>query len=118
MAHNFSNEELKKYQSEYSESKFWDKMKKAAKSAGKKVIEMALLLFYVLQSPDVPMAKKTIIIGALGYLILPFDFIPDFIPALGFTDDAAALAAALKTINSSITPEIEARAKAKADKLF
>lgn len=118
MAHNFSNEELKKYQSEYSESKFWDKMKKAAKSAGKKVIEMALLLFYVLQSPDVPIAKKTIIIGALGYLILPFDFIPDFIPALGFTDDAAALAAALKTINSSITPEIEARAKAKADELF
>ena len=118
MAHNFSNEELKKYQSEYSESKFWDKMKKAAKSAGKKVIEMALLLFYVLQSPDVPIAKKTIIIGALGYLILPFDFIPDFIPALGFTDDAAALAAALKTINSSITPEIEARAKAKADELL
>ena len=115
MAHNFSNEELKKYQSEYSESKFWDKMKKAAKSAGKKVIEMALLLFYVLQSPDVPIAKKTIIIGALGYLILPFDFIPDFIPALGFTDDAAALAAALKTINSSITPEIEAKAKAKAN---
>ena len=111
MAHNFSNEELKKYQSEYSESKFWDKMKKAAKSAGKKVIEMALLLFYVLQSPDVPIAKKTIIIGALGYLILPFDFIP----ALGFTDDAAALAAALKTIKSSITPEIEAKAKAKAN---
>ena len=118
MAHNFSNEELKKYQSEFSEPKFWDKMKKAAKSAGKKVIEMALLLFYVLQSPDVPIAKKTIIIGALGYLILPFDFIPDFIPALGFTDDAAALAAALKTINSSITPEIEARAKAKADELL
>ena len=39
MAHNFSNEELKKYQSEFSDSKFWDKMKKAAKSAGKKVIE-------------------------------------------------------------------------------
>ena len=115
MAHDFSNEELKKYQSEYSESKFWDKMKKAAKSAGKKVIEMALLLFYVLQSPNVPIAKKTIIIGALGYLILPFDFIPDFIPALGFTDDAAALAAALKTIKSSITPEIEAKAKAKAN---
>ena len=76
---------------------------------------MALLLFYVLQSPDVPIAKKTIIIGALGYLILPFDFIPDFIPALGFTDDAAALAAALKTIKSSITPEIEAKAKAKAN---
>ena len=118
MAHNFSNEELKKYQSEFSESKFWDKMKKAAKSAGKKVIEMALLLFYVLQSPDVPIAQKTIIIGALGYLILPVDLIPDFIPILGFTDDAAALAAALKTIKSSITPEIEAKAKAKADELL
>lgn len=118
MTHNFSNEELKKYQSVFSEPKFWDKLKKVAKSAGKKVVKMALLLYYVMQSPDVPIAQKTIIIGALGYLILPVDLIPDFIPILGFTDDATALAAALKTIKSSITPEIEAKAKAKADKLF
>ena len=114
MAHNFSNEELVKYQSEFSETKFWDKIKKVAKTAGRKVVEMALLLFYVLQSPDTPTEYKTIIIGALGYLILPVDLIPDFIPVLGFTDDAAALAAAVKTIQSCITPEIEARAKAKA----
>ena len=51
-------------------------------------------------------------------IALHIDLIPDFIPILGFTDDAAALAAALKTIKSSITPEIEAKAKSKAEELF
>ncbi len=118
MAHKFNNEELEKYQSEYSETKFWDKMKEIMKSASKAVISKALLLYYVLQSPDVPIKHKAIIIGALGYLILPIDLIPDFIVGLGFTDDAAALTAAYMAVKSSITPEIEAQAKAKADELL
>ena len=118
MAQQFNQTELVKYQSKYSESKFWSKIKTIIKNAGKDLLYLALLLYYVLQSDDVSLRHKATIIGALGYLILPVDLIPDFIPILGFTDDAAALAAALKTIKSSITPEIEARAKAKADELL
>jgi uncharacterized membrane protein YkvA (DUF1232 family) len=118
MANQFNKAELAKYQSEYSEPKFWDKMKEIIKSASKAVISKALLLYYVLQSPDVPLQHKATIIGALGYLILPIDLIPDFIAVIGYTDDVAALTAAYRIVKFSITPEIEARAKAKADKLF
>ena len=59
---------------------------------------------------NTPMQHKMIIIGALGYFILPVDLIPDFIPVAGFTDDAAALVACLKTVSENVTPDIKARA--------
>jgi uncharacterized membrane protein YkvA (DUF1232 family) len=36
---------------------------------------------------------------------LPIDAIPDFLPVLGFTDDAAFLAAAIKLVTDHIRPE-------------
>ena len=118
MAQQFNQAELVNYQSKYSESKFWSKIKTIIKNAGKDLLYLALLLYYVLQSDDVSLRHKATIIGALGYLILPLDFIPDTIPVIGFTDDLTALTTAYEIVKSSITPEIEARAKAKADELF
>ena len=43
--------------------------------------------------------------GALAYFIVPIDVIPDFIPGLGFTDDAAILAAAISAVRSALRPE-------------
>lgn len=91
----------------------WPKMKKFAARLGGKATYYVLVLYYVLQSPDVPLSNKTIILGALGYFILPLDMIPDLIPALGFTDDIAALTLAYKAIQTAVTPEIKARAEAK-----
>lgn len=118
MAQQFNQTELVKYQSKFSESKFWTKIKTIITHVGKDLLYLALLLYYVLQSDDVSLRHKAIIIGALGYLILPLDFIPDTIPVIGFTDDLTALTTAYEIVKSSITPEIEARAKAKADKLL
>ena len=100
---------LEKYQGDYSESKFWNK----AKSLGKKVLEPALTLYYVMKSPGTPAKIKFKIPGALGYLILPVDLIPDLIPVLGYTDDLAALVALVKTCANYITPEIKAQVKEK-----
>ena len=53
------------------------------------------------------------LIGALAYFVLPFDAIPDVLPVLGFTDDAAVLASTIKLVASHILPEHRAVAKAK-----
>ncbi len=51
-----------------------------------------------------PVPKKTVIVGifALLYLINPIDFVPDFIPLLGFADDIAALAFAASLIKDDL----------------
>ena len=102
-----------KYEKNYSENDFWDKLQKVAKKAGIKVVYAALLLFYVLKNPLTPSKERAKIIGALGYLILPLDLIPDWIPVAGFTDDFAALTWAVYTVAKCITPEIREQAAAK-----
>ena len=102
----------------FSESAFWAKVKRFAKKAGAKVIYLALLLYYALVSSNTPGWAKTAIISALAYFICPIDLIPDTIPIIGFSDDLAALAAALKAVDVCITPEIAAQAKAKLNDWF
>ena len=65
-----------------------------------------------------PRSLKLKVLGALGYFILPLDFIPDFILGLGFTDDLAALAWALFTLRKYITPEIERKARERLREWF
>lgn len=109
---------IEKYQDRYNEQDFAAKITKAAKKAGIKVIYLALLLYYVLKSPKVKLADKGKIWGALGYFILPIDFIPDFIPVAGYTDDLAALLWAFYAVAKNVTPEIETQAKKKLHDWF
>ena len=88
----------------YSEEGFWDKVKSFAANVGAQGIYYALILYYTLIDEDTPMSQKGIIIGALGYFVLPIDLIPDFIPIAGFTDDVAAITAALRVIWGSVKP--------------
>ena len=109
---------IERYQSNYSESGLWKKVKSVAKKAGIKTIYMVLLLHYVLKSPDVPLEDKAKIYGALGYFILPIDLIPDFIPAVGYSDDVSALAFALHAVWKNVTPEIKEQAQRKLREWF
>lgn len=85
---------------------------------GAKVLYPALQLYYLLQSKEVPVKAKTLIIGALGYLILPADLIPDFIPAMGFTDDLTAIFLALRAVSKYLTPEIKEQARKQTHRLL
>lgn len=114
----FSNVNSSKYSKEYSESSFWDKVKKFASKAGSKVIYTALKLYYTMQSPDTPGWAKAVIIGALGYFIAPIDVIPDPTPVVGFADDLGVLAAAAASVVTNITPAIKAEAKRKLKEWF
>ena len=101
---------IEQYQKHYSESGLFNKIGKVCKKAGMKAIYYVLLLYYVLIDENTPLKHKGIIIGALGYFILPVDLIPDLLPAIGFTDDIAALTACLKTIHDNITPSVKKKA--------
>lgn len=109
---------IENYGGHYSDSSLWDKIKKILGKAGKEVVYNALTLYYALQNPKLPTKDKAIIIGALGYLILPTDLLPDFLPLIGYTDDAAALYAAIKKVWGSITPEVKLKARAKTESLL
>lgn len=100
-------EEKYGFEKEYSDSSFWDKVVKFAKSAGKEVIEKALWLYYAAQDPKTPAWAKTVIYGALGYFIFPIDAIPDLTPVVGYADDLGVLAAAVATVAMYITEEIK-----------
>ena len=112
------DENYEKYEKYYSEEGLMDKLTKFAKKAGISTIYKALLLYYVLQSEDLSAKEKGLIIGALGYLILPIDLIPDSIPGVGFTDDLAVLASVIHIVRVFLSPEIEAQAQGKLKDWF
>ena len=109
---------IEKYKKNYADSGLQRKLTKAARWVGAKALYAVLLLYYVLRSPNVSIADKSKIYGALGYFILPTDMILDFIPVVGYTDDMAAIMWAIRTIANNITPEIKAQAKAKLGELI
>ena len=45
----------------------------------------------VLKHPETPWVAKLFLGLAVGYLLLPFDLIPDFIPVLGQLDDVVII---------------------------
>ena len=110
-------DEIKKYEGNYSDSGFWGKLAKFALKIGEPVVYNALLLFYLLKSQNCPVQQKALILGALGYLILPADLIPDFLPG-GFTDDVAAITKVIEVVINNITPEIENQAREKLAEWF
>lgn len=107
-----------KYRKHYSDTSFWDKLKRVAKVSGMKVVYPALLLHYLMKSDDVPLKAKLILSAALGYFILPIDFIPDFAPMLGFTDDLGVLLLIIRQMAVYITPEIRKQAREHVRKWF
>ncbi|GAB6615842.1 YkvA family protein [Bacillus cereus] len=102
----------------FSVEAFWKKVKHVAKQAGQSVIYASLLLFYVLQRPDVPKRVKIIVIGALAYFIAPIDAIPDFIVGIGYTDDLGALTAALIQVSLYVNEDVKDKARVKLAEWF
>lgn len=101
-----------KYRRAYSEEAFNTKLLRFAATLGKEGLRSALILYYTLRRRDLPAKTRAIILGALGYFILPADIIPDIIPAFGFTDDIGILAAALAAVAAYVDDEARARADA------
>ncbi len=81
---------------------FWTTFRKAAKYIP--FAEDVAAAYFCAIDPATPPRAKGILLAALAYFILPLDIIPDFIVAVGFTDDMAVLAVAISTIRSHMKP--------------
>jgi len=88
---------------------FWAKARRVA--AGLPFAEDLLAAYFCAFDRQTPRHVQAALIGALAYFVLPFDIIPDMMPLLGFTDDAAVLATALRMVATHIRPEHRAAAK-------
>lgn len=89
---------------------FWSKLKRLAVKLP--FAEDLLAAYYCAFDRQTPRHVQAALLGAIAYFVLPFDFVPDMLPILGFTDDAAVLATALRMVASHITPDHRAAAKA------
>ncbi len=106
------------YQDKFSKDNLLLKLQHYGRDIGLTVLYNVLQLWYVLQKPEVPAKNKAVIMGALGYLITPLDFIPDLTPILGYNDDAAAILFALYMVRQYVDDGVKAQAKARLAKIF
>jgi uncharacterized membrane protein YkvA (DUF1232 family) len=83
--------------------KFWRRLKREA--ARIPFVEEALTAYYCAFDRQTPVYVKAVLLGAIAYFIIPDDLIPDYIPLIGYADDAAVIAAAMKLVSSHIKPE-------------
>ena len=90
--------------------RFWTKFKRVA--AKLPFAEDLLSAYYCAFDRKTPRHVQAALLGAIAYFILPFDFIPDMMPVLGFTDDAAVLATAIRLVASHITEDHRTAARA------
>lgn len=90
--------------------KFWRRLKREA--ARIPFVEEALTAYYCAFDRHTPVYVKAVLLGAIAYFVVPDDLIPDYIPLIGYADDAAVLAAAMKLMSSHIKPEHREAAQA------
>jgi uncharacterized membrane protein YkvA (DUF1232 family) len=81
---------------------FWRKFGRLA--AQIPFAEDLLTAYYCALDRQTPTHVRVVLFGALAYFVAPFDFVPDMLPIVGLTDDAAIIAAAIKLVWDNIKP--------------
>jgi uncharacterized membrane protein YkvA (DUF1232 family) len=82
---------------------FWGKFTRLA--ARIPFAEDLLTAYYCAFDRGTPSHVRFALIAALAYFISPLDILPDFLPLIGLTDDAAVLAGAVRLVWGHIKPE-------------
>ena len=90
--------------------RFWVKFKKVVIRLP--FAEDLLAAYYCAFDRQTPRHVQASLLGAIAYFILPFDFVADVMPILGFADDAAVLATAIRVVAGHITNEHREAARA------
>jgi len=68
--------------------------------------DCVVLFSRLARDPRVPLPAKVLLGALIGYLALPFDLVPDFIPVIGVLDDAIVVALVLRVVVRASGPEL------------
>jgi uncharacterized membrane protein YkvA (DUF1232 family) len=69
------------------------------------LVRHVLAMWNAFLDPHTPLPVKATILIAIGYFILPFDLIPDFLVGIGYADDFAVIMGALRAIGGMVKTE-------------
>jgi uncharacterized membrane protein YkvA (DUF1232 family) len=67
-------------------------------SAARAVPDMVRLLRALAGDPATGRRARVLLVLLLGYLAVPIDVVPDFVPVLGYADDAIVVALVLRSV--------------------
>jgi uncharacterized membrane protein YkvA (DUF1232 family) len=62
------------------------------------VPDCVVLIRRLARDPDVPRRDRLLLLALVGYLLLPFDLVPDFVPVAGVLDDAILVVWVLRRV--------------------
>jgi uncharacterized membrane protein YkvA (DUF1232 family) len=88
---------------------FWAKLKRVGRRLP--FAEDLVAAFFCTLDPATPSRVKLVLLGAIAYFVMPFDGVADFLPLIGFADDAAIIAAAISQVSDAITEAHRAKAR-------
>ncbi len=94
--------------------RFWTKVRRTLGRVP--FMDDAVAAYFCAMDKGTPVRVKAVLLAALAYFIMPVDMIPDFILGLGYTDDAAVLYAAIRSVRQHITDEHRERAAGALEK--
>lgn len=94
---------------------FWPKIRKVA--ARIPFASDVVSVWFCARDPATPTAAKGMMLAGLAYFVLPADAIPDVLAVIGYTDDAAVIAALLALVGSNVKVRHRAAAKALLERL-
>ena len=90
---------------EYVEENLWTKVERIGKRIS--FAKDIKALYGYMTDPTVAWYRKSIVVGALIYFIVPLDTIPDIAPLFGYLDDLGVITATLRYMGSELIPYYE-----------
>ena len=109
----FDSEEKYRREAEFIADRFEEKMLRVGKRV--RFANDLLALYRYMMDPEVHWTRKSLVVAALVYFIIPFDTIPDFAPAIGFLDDIGIIAAAVTYLGSQLKAYYPGRTQVQAE---
>ncbi len=94
---------------------FWKTLRRAVSSMP--MAEEAAAAYFAALDRRTPVKVQAMLLATLAYFVVPADAVPDILPVIGFTDDAAVLMAALRMLSEHIRPQHYEAAREAIDRL-